>query len=170
MDLTYTEVGRTRDDQLPEGFRHARRHTVVGSGEQAFHAVAAGMRDFQIHRLAGVRVRHDDPAPRIGGRFRSGIGVLGWRLWVPCQFVWVTDTATEYGYGFGTLPGHPVNGEEAFLVQLDRHGRVHFRLRSFSRPATWAARVGSPITTLAQRVATDRYLASAHKLVQLHRT
>ncbi len=170
MELTYSEVGRTRNDELPAGFRHARRHTVVGSGEEAFHKVAAGMREFQIHRLAGVKVRTGDGAPAVGGRFHSGIGLLRWRLWVPCQFVWVADTPTEYGYGFGTLPGHPVRGEEAFHVHLDRHGRVHFRLRSFSRPATWVTRLGTPITTLAQHVANDRYLASAHKLVQLHRT
>jgi uncharacterized protein (UPF0548 family) len=169
MDLTYSEVGRTRDDELPAGFRHARRHTVVGSGEEAFQAVAAGMRRYQIHRLAGAEVRADDLAPVVGGRFQSGIGLLGLRLWAPCQFVWISDTPTEYGYGFGTLPGHPVRGEEAFLVHLDRHGRVHFRLRAFSRPATWATRLAGPITTLAQRVAYDRYLASAHKLTQVHR-
>jgi uncharacterized protein (UPF0548 family) len=170
MDLTYIEVGRTRDDVLPAGFRHARRHTVVGSGEEAFQAVAAGMRRYMIHRLAGAQVRADDLAPVVGGRFQSGIGLFGMRLWAPCQFVWISDTPTEYGYGFGTLPGHPVRGEEAFLVQLDRHGRVHFRLRAFSRPATLTTRIAGPITTLAQRLAYDRYLASAHKLTQVQRT
>src|SRR5690349_13535340 len=108
MELTYTEVGGTRNDELPAGFRHARRHTVVGSGEEAFQAVAAGMREFQIHRLAGVRVRANGGVPAVGHRFQSGIGLFRWRLWAPCQIVWVADTPTEYGYGFGTLPGHPV--------------------------------------------------------------
>lgn len=163
MSFTYTEVGRTRNDDLPAGYRHVRRHAVVGQGDATFRAVVAGMRDFGIHRLAGMRIRTHG-APRLGSEFQTGLGFSKARLWVPCRIVWFIDTPAAYGYGFGTMPGHPERGEEAFEVTLRGNGEVHFDIRAFSSPASWYARLGGPVTTLVQSWATDRYLASAHKL------
>ena len=164
MDFTYTEVGRTRTDDMPAGYRHVRRHALIGRGRAVFAAVRAGMLDYQIHRLAGLRIRASG-APALGATFSTGIGLGGVRLWVPCGFVWYSDDDREFGYGFGTRPGHAERGEEAFALTLEGD-EVHFRIRAFSRPATWYARLGGPITTFAQKVATDRYLASARKLAR----
>lgn len=161
-DLTYAEVGRTRTDDMPAGYRHVRRHAVIGRGADAFAAVRAGMLDFQIHRLAGMRILASTP-PALDSTFTTGIGLGPLRIWAPCRIVWYSADDGEFGYGFGTRPGHPAHGEEAFLATL-RDDEVHFTIRAFSRPAAWYARLGGPLTTLTQQRATDRYLASARRL------
>ena len=96
--------------------------------------------------------------------FQSGSGIGRLRLWVPCRVVWVRDEPDTYGYGFGTLPGHPEHGEEAFLVSHDTAGRAWFEVRAFSRPATWYARLGGPVTRRFQDRVTDRYVSAARSL------
>lgn len=161
-DLTYPEVGGTRTDEMPAGYRHVRRHAVVGHGEQTFAALRAGLLAYQIHLLAGMRIRAAT-APALDSTFSTGIGLGSMRIWVPCRIVWYSAKDREFGYGFGTRPGHPERGEEAFLATLEGD-EVHFRIRAFSRPAAWYARLGGPLTTFVQERATDRYLASARRI------
>jgi uncharacterized protein (UPF0548 family) len=159
VTVTYPEVGATQTGQLPAGYRHIHRRVEV----RDLPAVAAGMRAWGIHRGAGLAVRAPGE-PTVGLEFRSGAGVGRLRLWVPCQVVWVRDGPDAYGYGFGTLPGHPEHGEEAFLVSRDADGRVWFEVRAFSRPATWYAKLGGPVTRRFQDWTTDRYVAAARGL------
>jgi uncharacterized protein (UPF0548 family) len=164
-DLTYAEVGGTRTDSMPAGYRHVRRHAIIGQGAAVFAAVRAGMLGFEIHRGAGLRVRASGP-PAVGVTFDTGIGFGPVRIWAPCRVVWYSDDDDdEFGYGFGTLPGHPARGEEAFALTRHRDD-VHFTVRAFSRPATWYMRLGGPIATLMQDRASDRYLASARGLAR----
>jgi len=163
VTLTYPETGRTRDGDLPAGYRHVRRHAVIGHGPAAFAGVREGMRDWQIHKLAGLRVRSaGTPGP--GVSFSAALGFL----WVPCEIVWLRDENSVYGYGFGTLAGHPERGEEAFEAGLAPDGSVTFSIRAFSRPASWYAKLGGPFTTALQEFVTDRYVRSARILAQRH--
>jgi uncharacterized protein (UPF0548 family) len=159
--LTYAEVGHTAPGvELPSGYRHVLRRRRAGEGAEAYGAIVATMRDWGIHRGAGLGVRADAP-PAVGTRFASGIGLGRVRLWVPCQVVWLRDEPRLYGYGFGTLPGHPERGEEAFTVTWGADDAVWFGVRAFSRPASWYARLGRPVADLLQDVISDRYAAAA---------
>jgi uncharacterized protein (UPF0548 family) len=120
------------------------------------------MRDWRVHRDAGLRLRVA-AGPAVGTEFATGIGVGPLRLWAPCRVVWLRDEPGLYGYGFGTLPGHPARGEESFAVTLDDEDRVWFSLRAFSRPATWYARLGRPVAELLQDAVTDRYVRAAQR-------
>jgi uncharacterized protein (UPF0548 family) len=163
-ELTYAEVGATRSEELPAGYRHVRRRVVLGRGEELFPAVVAGMRDWRIHRLAGLRLRPGTATPQVGSDFSAGLPLLGFTLWVPCRVVWVQDDGAGYGYGFGTVRGHPEAGEEAFLASLAGDGTVSFALRAFSRPVSWVARLGGPVTDRLQDHVNDRYVAAARRL------
>jgi uncharacterized protein (UPF0548 family) len=163
-ELTYAEVGATETEALPAGYRHVRRRVQLGKGREVFAAVAAGMRAWGIHRQARLRLRTEAGSPRVGTDFSAGVPLLAWTVWVPCRVVWVRDAATGYGYGFGTVRGHPESGEEAFAVSIDDVGRVWFDLRAFSRPATRTARLGGPVAAFLQRRITDRYVAAARSL------
>jgi uncharacterized protein (UPF0548 family) len=164
-ELTYVEVGATQSEELPTGYRHVRRRAAVGTGRETFVAVAAGMRDWQIHRRAGLRLRPATPTPSVGASFTAGLRLLSVTLWIPCRVVWLRDEPTHYGYGFGTVSGHPETGEEAFQVSLV-DGTVWFTLRAFSRPASWYARLGGPVSTQLQRRVTDRYVEAARSLAR----
>jgi uncharacterized protein (UPF0548 family) len=180
VGLTYAEVGATQSGDLPAGYRHVRRRADLGPAP-AFPPVVAGLRVWGVHRGAGIAVRTRAPEPAVGVTFAAGLGVGRLRLWVPCTVVWVRDDAKGYGYGFGTRPGASrsatpaepahaaLSGEEGFEVTLEPDGRVWFEIRAFSRPATWYARWGGPITRLLQDRVTDRYVLAARRLASAHR-
>lgn len=165
-DLTYREVGATRNDSLPIGYDHVLRDVVVGSGRAVFERAADGLLSWQMHRKAGFAVTSS------AGRAVPGAIVVleaGWRplhLTIPCRVVYTADEADRRGFAYGTLPGHPEQGEEAFLVVLTDAGDVRIRIRAFSRPASLLARAGGPLTRLAQQYATDRYVNAIRRLAQ----
>ena len=64
------------------------------------------------------------------------------------------------GFAYGTLPGHPESGEEAFVIERHDDDTVSFTITAFSRHATRLARVAGPLGRAAQRRITARYLRS----------
>jgi uncharacterized protein (UPF0548 family) len=110
-----------------------------------------------VQRGAGLLVV---PGGRVevGSTQRLGLGVGPLRLWAPCRVVYVVDEPGRRGFAYGTLPGHPERGEESFVVSIDADDVVEFTVTAFSRPARWFARLGGPVTKLAQRQITWRYL------------
>lgn len=76
---------------------------------------------------------------------------------VPARVVYVIDEPLRKGFAYGTLPGHPERGEEAFIVDYRDDDSVWLTIRAFSRPANWVFWVGYPIVRLMQEVYTGRY-------------
>ena len=69
----------------------------------------------------------------------------------------VVETSTRVGFAYRTLPGHPVSGEEAFIVHQEG-GAVLLTIRSLTRPAERAGwRLLYPVLLVAQRIARRRY-------------
>ncbi len=163
MSLTYPEVGATRDPVLPGGYRQIQARARIGVGPRVYAAAARALRGFDMQRQAGLRVRTDSPAAAVGAEVTLGFGIGPLRLWAPCRVLWVVDEPDRYGYGYGTLAGHPESGEESFLVSL-ADDEVWFEVRAFSRPARWFTRIGGPAGHLVQDLVTDRYRAAVHRL------
>ena len=76
----------------------------------------------------------------------------------PCRVVYGTDEPARFGFAYGTLPGHPEKGEEAFHVVRDGAGRVTAEIVAFSRPDDLFTRVAAPVARQIQKVATRKYL------------
>ena len=74
------------------------------------------------------------------------------------------DEPDRRGFGYGTLPGHPEQGEEAFAV-VRRGDRMYFEIIAFSRPRHPLARVAKPVSRLLQRQTTRRYISAMHAVV-----
>lgn len=168
-ELTYAEHGWSQRHRAPEGYRIARHRIAVGTGEQAYTALAEGIMTWQLHRLAGLRVDPATPRAAAGVRMASRFGLGPLRLRIPCEVVWAeedlrSEGRRRTGFGYGTLPGHPERGEESFVAVLEPDGSVRFELFAFSRHANWFFRAGAPVATACQRLATRRYLAAAHAL------
>ena len=146
-DLTYTEVGATRNVPLPAGYDHLHYRIPIGTGAEVFARAAHAVLTFRMHRAAGLTVRAGAERAAPGVRLTIGLGRLG----VPCEVVYTIEEPSRAGFGYGTLPGHVERGEEAFLVERDSHDRVWFRIVAFSRPARWPAILAGPLTQLGQR-------------------
>lgn len=154
LPLTYPEVGATAD-ALPDGYHHVHKSAVIGQGRRRFEQAAeAGMR-WGMLRGAGVRVEATTDIAQVGSDVLVHLGPIA----APCRVVYVVEETDRRGFAYGTLPGHAESGEELFLVRFDpASDQVSAVVTAFSRHATWWSRLASPVTSLVQRVVTDRYL------------
>jgi len=76
----------------------------------------------------------------------------------PARVVYLIDEPKRKGFAYGTLPGHPEDGEEAFIVSQREDESVWLTIRAFSRPSSrkwWAV---YPALRIAQELYTRRYL------------
>jgi uncharacterized protein (UPF0548 family) len=167
--LDYPGVGATENGRPPADYPSLVSHAYLGNGVELFRRVADGILRWELQRRSGLRVRAESDVVRPGTRVVSGFGVGPLRINAPCEVVWVRrpvdgDGPQSAGFGYGTLPGHPARGEEAFEVEIDATGRVFLKVTAFSKPASWFYRVGGPVTRAAQRHVTSRYLEAARQL------
>lgn len=82
------------------------------------------------------------------------------KLRQPVRVIYVIDEPNRKGFAYGTLPGHPLSGEELFVVDLEDDGSVWLMLRSLSRPAPGRWTAAAPLLAVAQRVLRRRYFAA----------
>ena len=82
-----------------------------------------------------------------------------------CRIVAVVDEPDRCGFAYGTLPTHPEEGEEAFLVVRYDNGAVRFDVEGVSRPRMPLARLVSPLADRLQDAAVHRYLAAMQRAV-----
>lgn len=136
-DLRYSEVGATRG-ALPPGYHRVVRVTVVGHGPDRFRSAAEQVLTWQLQRSSGLAVDATGPV-RDGLEAVLKIGPLR----APVRVVYVVDEPRPAGFAYGTLPGHPESGEEAFVVEHAADDSVRLTVTAFSRPATLLARLGA---------------------------
>lgn len=80
------------------------------------------------------------------------------RVSAPARVVYIVDEPRRRGFAYGTLPGHPEDGEEAFLVEHRDDDSVWITIRAFSRPSSRFWLAVSPVLRLTQAFYTRRYL------------
>jgi uncharacterized protein (UPF0548 family) len=157
--LTYREVGATAGD-LPDGYHHLSRRVLLGHGHQLFTGAGEAVLQWQVQVRAGLRVSVSSPVATPGAALILGLGIGPLRVEAPGRVVYAVDEPRRRGFAYGTLPGHPESGEEAFVVEHHHDDTVSFTITAFSRPATRLARLAGPLERIAQRRITARYLRS----------
>jgi uncharacterized protein (UPF0548 family) len=157
--LTYREVGHTRG-MLPSGYHRLRRGAAVGTGADRFEQATRRLLGWDVHRGAGLSVSSSSERVVEGAVavVRVGPGIAA--VTAPVRVVYVVSEPHRVGFAYGTLPGHPESGEEAFVVELAPGGTVTFTITAFSRPSSLVARAAGPIGRVVQSAIADRYLGA----------
>jgi uncharacterized protein (UPF0548 family) len=156
-ELTYTPVGATARGEKPPGYRHDRWEIDLGpDDEDRFERCGHAVLQWAAQRGAGIRIVPDQPV----SLDRTFVLVLplpvGFAL-ATARVVHVVENDQRIGFAYGTLPSHPEEGEEIFLVRR-ADGRVTFEVAAFSRPRDPLARLGAPITRWLQLRTNQTYL------------
>ncbi|MBX8688531.1 DUF1990 family protein [Mycobacterium sp. 20091114027_K0903767] len=162
-DLTYDEAGLTAPacanwTAAPRSFRRFECTVVLGHGDTVWTFAVAEVMRWGIKRRSGFHVAPDGIVSE-GADYcitaRCGPIVVR----EPVQVVAVVDDDDRCGFAYGTKRGHPVCGEEAFVVHRDGAGAVSLTLRSLTRPAPQGPwRVVYPALLAVQRYFRRRYL------------
>lgn len=158
-DLSYPEHGATAGVR-PAGYHHDRWEADLGPFSQdRFDRLAEALRHWQIHQRSGMTVIPADPV-RPGLTFALAFRLPAGYVTAAGRVVYVTSEPDCRGFAYGTLPGHPEQGEESFHVV--REGpRLLFRVSAFSRPRHPLARLGGPASRAVQVMMNKRYLSAA---------
>lgn len=164
--LSYAPEASTRpgDERWtpPPGFRAYERTVPVGRRQACWEWAAGELLRWGVKTRSGFHV-----VPDAGAGFRVGLGAsywlvasIGpWRVREPARVVAVVDRPDRCGFAYGTLEGHPVSGEEAFILSRTSDDDVLLTLRSLTRAAPsgpW--RVVFPLLLVAQRCYRRRYV------------
>ncbi|HEV3172674.1 MAG TPA: DUF1990 domain-containing protein [Actinocrinis sp.] len=150
--FTYPELAATRDPSaLPPGYNHLHHRAAIGTGRRAFTVAGSAVVEWRMHEGMHVRPKADAPRAEPGVSLTLTLGAWPLSVTAPCRVVWTVDTDRAIGFAYGTLPGHPERGEEAFLVELADDGTVHFTITAFSRPGAWYTQAAGPVVPVLQR-------------------
>jgi uncharacterized protein (UPF0548 family) len=166
---TYDDLGATLVGKRPEGFHHHSYETVLGSGIDTFHSAIAGLKSWEAHRIAGVRVFPEGQEIQTGATVVVTVGTPLLALAAPCRIVSVIDGQSRWGFAYGTLPGHPEQGEEAFAVSIAPDETVRFEIEAFSRPGDILVRLAGPVGRGFQQGGTRNYLTALKRFVEMKR-
>lgn len=156
-ETTYSPVGLAAANDAPPGYRLDRWNRALGAGGDVFDGAARALREWELHRGAGLMVCADGP-PAVGQVVAMSAPLPLGFIDVTCRVVSVVDEPNRFGFAYGTLPIHPEQGEESFIVERDEGGEVTFRIVAVSRPRHALARLCPPVARRLQPAATVRYL------------
>lgn len=166
MDFSYEAVGSTCAEAVewrgrPSGYRAFERSVSIGRGDGDWAAASDALMSWAIKTRSGFDVRSE-----AGSELRvhesqdfTLIARLGSiRVREPVRVVAVVDEPDRRGFAYGTRPGHPVAGEEAFVLSRSVDGEVWLTLRSLTRAARGRWRLAFPLALIAQHWYRYRYL------------
>jgi uncharacterized protein (UPF0548 family) len=137
-------------------YRRSEVSAVVGRGDAVWERATRDVLRWRVKTASGFAVDSTD-AVSPGDRVRVTARLFGVSVVEPVEVAAVVEHPDWIGFAYRTLPGHPVSGEEAFIVH--RHdGEVRLTIRSLTRAAPgqpWRALY--PVLRIAQRIARWRY-------------
>lgn len=172
MNFSYPYVGATRSAP-PPGWRTNHKRKYLGTG-RAIHDKAVEVL-FSWKPLAVCGLEVFSQAPEVHPQADVAMVSRHFGIWSVdfCRVIYVLkaereeSTLERTGFGYGTLPGHAVRGEEAFSIEWHPASEeVWYDIYSFSLPARPLVRAIAPIARAAQR----RFaLASLEKAVEVTR-
>jgi uncharacterized protein (UPF0548 family) len=152
--FSYDEVGATQAE-LPAGYRHTRRRMRLGMGRSVFDEACALLFGWEMHRRAGLAVASSGPVAT-GRTVVLGVGPVV-SVVVPCRVAYVVNEPHRQGFAYGTLSGHPEQGEESFIVIRDADDVVWLHITAFSRPGSRLTRLAGALGRAVQTLITRRY-------------
>ncbi len=161
--LSYDPVGATGRAELPSGWRHLDRRWELPAG--SFGAAGEAILDWTVLRGAGLAIAAGAPFAAVGTAVLQAFPVGAAGILAPCRVVSVLDGADARGFAYGSVAGHPLVGEESFVVRR-ADGHTWLEIRSFSRPASASVAAAGPFVRRVQRHAVERYAAAVLRAVR----
>lgn len=144
------------DREMPSGFQRKVWKRRVEHGD--FEVAANAIRQWSGHRAAGITRFPDNPSIAVGETLAVAIPVGPVSISATCRIVKVIDEPDRYGFVYSTLPHHPEDGEESFIVTRQKDGTVDVVVTAVWRPAILANHLCPPMTRYLQNRAINKYL------------
>ena len=157
LPLTYGPIGLAHG-AVTAGYDMDDTIALIGRGRADFDRARAALAAWTHFDLGWVELFPRNASIEVGTSVAVLIRHLGfWSLNGARVVYHLEESATRFGFAYGTLTNHAEQGEEIFEIGFDpQSGEVTYRLRAASRPRAALARVGYPIArTLQARFRRD---------------
>ena len=165
--LSYGPAGLTTTDEWltgAVGFHTYERRVPLGTGSDRWTFAAHAVKRWGVKTRSGFTVEDEFRVSATGDPVAVGdrrwlVAHLGpWKVREPIEVVAVVDEPDRQGFAYGTLTGHPLRGEEAFIVERLPDGSLWLTVRSATRRQTGRWGFAYPAVLVAQRFYRRRYL------------
>lgn len=135
---------------------------VLGSGQSCWDRASQDVLEWAVKTRSGFALAPSTAAP-FPGQTLTIIASLGpLRVREPAVVIDVVRQQNRVALSYATRRGHPVRGEEAFIVHRDERGIVTLTLRSVTSAAPGWRFLLFPAALLLQRRYRRLYLRSLH--------
>ncbi|HTL52986.1 MAG TPA: DUF1990 domain-containing protein [Planctomycetota bacterium] len=173
LTVTYPHVGASnavppgKNGPLPKGYVVDHNRIQLGRGAAVFAAAKAAFQRWDHFHFGWLDACAPLPPIQTGAVVAIKAKSVGLWWLSACRIVYTIDekgdemgdetgekrnSTARFGFGYGTLPDHPESGEERFLLEWNRaDDTVWYDILAFSRPNTFAARLGYPIVRSLQK-------------------
>jgi len=141
---------------LPVGFKRKVWTRQIAHGD--FDRAADAIRSWAGHDCAGIVRWPAQPPIMAGQTLAMAIPVGPLAITATSRIIDVVDEPERYGFTYTTMPHHPVDGEESFIVERGPTGAVTVTVIAVWQQAMLATRVCPPVTTFLQDRAIGQYL------------
>lgn len=154
-EATTNQVGLL-DRPVPAGFQRTTWHRPIDHCD--FGTAVEAIEQWRGHEAAGIRRWPTAPAIVEGSTLALAIPVGPIAVSATSRIVRVIDEPDRFGFVYSTLPHHPVDGEESFIVRRHDDGALDVTVTAVWRASTLANHVCPPITRWLQNRAINQYL------------
>ena len=165
--LSYDEPGMTGREDLVRGFRRTLRRERVGNGGVAFRQAREALWRGRMHQEAGLGIFPRELRLSAGTDFMTYVSFGPLTVVNPCRAISVLDEPLRAGLTYGTLAGHPLCGEEEFVVELEPGGTVWLVITAVSKPSAYYARMGAPLVRWVQSAVAHRFTQALRSLIDV---
>lgn len=149
--------------RLPRFFVRDFSESRIARGTAAFATAKRAFRAWTMFDLGWARIANPAAQIQLGQLVAVEIHAVGlWALNIS-RIVDAIDEPHRFGFVYATTALHVEEGEELFLLSLDRDsGDVRYRLEAVSRPRSKLAWLGYPVS----RVFQHRFARDSHQRTQ----
>ncbi len=145
---------------VPAGFKH--QVWTLPIEHQDFAQARNAINQWNGHQAAGINRMPEQPDIAVGQTLALAIPVGPISVSATSRIVEVVDEPDRYGFTYATLPHHPVDGEESFIITRNLDGSLTITV-TITVTATWQAatlanNVCPPVTRFLQNRAINQYL------------
>jgi uncharacterized protein (UPF0548 family) len=162
--LSYTAQLNTQNGrdtaEVPAGYVLDHTRSQIGNGSRAFEAAKTAFHFWLHFALGWIHVVNMGVSIAVGEIVAVEAHTFG--LWSVnfSKIIYLIDTSSSFGFGYGTTAAHVERGEERFLIEYDpASGAVTYDLLAVSQPASLLAQLAYPFTRSQQR----RFARDSHQ-------
>ncbi|MFJ2621423.1 DUF1990 family protein [Glutamicibacter sp. NPDC087344] len=154
--MSLTQIHQEQWNVASDQYRVWQQRWYLGLGEDFWAQSVQALLRWEVKTRSGFRLTPQEKVS-VGARPVITVPVGPFTIHEPVEVSDLVDQANLAGFAYRTLPGHPVSGEEAFILQ--RQGpAVFLEIRSLTTASDrrlW--RILFPLLLLTQKLVRRRY-------------